>query len=79
MNSVPTPNYVLTEDFTVYAKFSSNTILPAGTFVRPIEVTWLPKHILELSEHLWFNPQKEIYVYTSAGIIIVPKDIVRKT
>lgn len=75
-----TPNYVLTEKFSFSANgaFGSAIELPEGTFVRPIEVIWLPTHILQSSDYKFFKPEKEVFVYTRYGIIVVPRDIIRK-
>lgn len=77
--SVSTPNYMTTESIVVGDnKFGSViTLLPANSFVRPIELRWVPKHILE--DHKWrfFNKELEVFCYTYYGIIALPKKIIR--
>ncbi len=51
--------------------------LPAGSFVKPIELRWVPKHVLE-NRDFWYSPQNDIYVYCRFGIIPIPRRIVIK-
>jgi hypothetical protein len=75
--SLPTPNYVITETHTFTAVGGSNSrTLPAGAFVRPIEVRYLPKHILD--RHRWYNIDSEVFVFTAYGIILIPRSIMRE-
>lgn len=74
-----TPDYILTEDFNHYMGPHDSRKLPAGSFVRPIEFRWLPKHIQESPDGIWnkFHSDK-IYCYTHYGIILIPKNILRE-
>lgn len=52
--------------------------IPAGTFVRPIEYQYVPKHVKE--DDRWtrnFNPETEIYCHTSYGMVPVPRKSIR--
>ena len=71
-----TPNYVLDEDFSIPYGHHDVKVLPAGTFVRPIETCYVPKHIKD--ENKWFNEKTDCYCYTRIGIIVIPKKYVRK-
>jgi hypothetical protein len=75
---LPTPNFITTEDYRFMKSKWTEQILPAGSFVRPIELCWLPKHILDADGHKWFNSETEVYAYCSWGIIAIPKKIMRK-
>lgn len=76
--SLPTPNYILNKQVTIHLGIKGNIIFPEGTFVRPIEVTYLPSHITEDKEFKDFDPDKEVYCYTPKGIKRLLKDCVRK-
>lgn len=79
MPSVPrTPNYQLKEPWawSTSGNHHDTRTLPQGAFVRPIEATYVPKHILEA--HEGYNPSKEVFVYCRYGIILIPKNILRE-
>ena len=74
-----TPDYVTTEQFSIIKNdFWDKLIIPVNTFVRPIELCYLPKHILDSSLHKWVDLNKEVYAYSHYGIIPIPKDKMRK-
>jgi hypothetical protein len=77
MAKVPTPNYVLTEEVKCLngAEWRS---LPAGSFVRPILLRYLPQHILDAPGHTWFDPSVSVYCFTRYGIIPVEKNKIRE-
>lgn len=63
-------------------KFSKNVfdqkILPAGTFVKPISLRWLPSHIVDSSDYRWFREGTDQFVYCNLGIIVIPKKIIKE-
>lgn len=81
MTWYPTPNYVLTESYS-YSAGSSNhdsKTLAAGSFVRPIDPRYVPKHVLDNPKYVWFNKNTEVFVYCKYGIIVVPLNIIRES
>lgn len=72
-----TPDYVLTEDHNVTYNSTEGKILLAGSFVRPIEIQYVPKHITDSAFGRWFNKNTEIYCYTRYGIVPIPRNILR--
>jgi hypothetical protein len=74
---LPTPNYILTEQVTIGNGFSDPKILPAGTFVRPIDKRWVPKHVLD--SNMWFNDKVEVFCYTRFGIVPIAQKMLRRT
>jgi hypothetical protein len=76
---MPTPNYVLTEEHAVSSGPYDTKTLPAGSFVRPIDPVYLPRHITESDEYKYFSPERQIYCYTRIGIVAIPKYKVRRT
>lgn len=63
------PNYRLKAEFEE---------LPQGSFVRPVKLRYLPKHILdELSP--FFDEQTEAACFTAKGFLIIPWKIIEET
>lgn len=74
-----TPDYVLIEDHTVLKDDQWNKlVIPAGTFVRPIEKTYLPQHVKDSVEYKYHLPMIDIFVYSRYGIFPIPKRKVRR-
>ena len=71
-----TPDFVLNEDYTYYVSITDPCVLKAGTFIRPIELQYLPKHVTEY--WVGVNPGTMTYCYTRYGIIPLPNKILRK-
>lgn len=76
MATVRTPNYQLSEDYTYFVGAMDTRTLPQGTFVRPIELTYVPKHITEGNKI--FSKDTEVYCYTRYGILAIPRKIIRE-
>lgn len=74
-----TPNYVLTESFSVSRPLRDPITLHSGTFVRPIHADYLPRHITESSEFKYHINNGFVYCYTPKGIYPIPEDTVRQT
>lgn len=79
MAKVPTPNYVLTQDFTFACGPQDTKILLKGTFVRPIKLDYVPVHVKEDKRWKYFDPQTETYCYCSYGVIPIPNLYIRIT
>lgn len=79
--SLPTPNFVLDQDYETQVKGASKT-LPAGSFVRPIDIYYVPKHIIEQDEEqpyvFRFRADSDLWCFTHYGILKIPKKLVRK-
>ena len=92
-----TSDFVLTSDFTWwvgenYSALDART-LPQGSFVRPLELHYVPKHCLaERENSFWthvpdswggqkirksFDPLTEVFCYTRYGIITIPRQFIR--
>ncbi len=76
-----TPNYILKEDYS-YPSAKGNShdlkILKAGAFVRPIQIQYVPKHVLEDERWRWIMTKTETFAYTSQGIVVIPLNIIRE-
>ncbi len=79
MSKSRTPNYSLIESYTYYLSPGDSLTLPAGTFVRPIELTYVPKHVLEDPRKVGFNKEAEVYCYCRHGIIAIPRKIIKES
>jgi hypothetical protein len=77
MRSLPTPNYVLMEDTKVILAIDS-VVLPAGSFVRPINIYYLPAHIKANVRLYPVDLNKFVFCYTHYGITAVPISRIRK-
>ena len=80
MRSLPTPNYVTTEEIKTCTPTNLNAVItiPAGMFVRPIDPVYLPIHIKNSRSHKWFNDERDVYCYTRFGIVVIPIQSMRK-
>lgn len=83
-----TPNYVLTEQHT-FGKYGDKQVIEAGTFIRPIELRYVPKHVTEDPQRYnydvtsWklsgFEADRDVYCYTPRhGIVNIPRDRIRR-
>lgn len=74
-----TPDYVLKEDVTLRTGDISGFItLSAGTFVRPIELVYVPHHTINNSTFKDFDKSKDVFCYTRYGMLPLPKDKMRQ-
>lgn len=71
---IKTPNYVLQEDHSFNQGTQDVRTLPAGTFVRPIEFRYLPRHITDKNQEY----ERSVYCYTRYGIISIPRHKIRE-
>lgn len=74
-----TPNYRLNSSVRITYSTHDTKIIEAGTFVRPIQLEYVPKHVTE--NPLWkgFDKEKDVFCYCSIGIISIPKKYVQET
>lgn len=73
-----TPNYVLTQDFVAIFGVQDQKILPAGSFVKPVEFTYVPKHVIEGPYGKSFNKRTDVFCYTRIGFISIPRAWIRE-
>lgn len=74
-----TPDYCLIEDVQVAEAGGWETkTLKAGTFVRPIDYYYVPKHIKEAVENRWFIANLEVFCFTPLGIKLIDKNKFRR-
>ena len=69
--------YVLMTEHTINYGPYDVKVLPAGTFVKPIQPQYLPKHIKDCRTFSLMLKTDYIYCYTYYGIIPIPSNIIR--
>jgi hypothetical protein len=47
--------------------------LGKGEFVRPIEINWVPKHVLEDERWKHYSVVTNVFAYTKHGIVPIPR------
>lgn len=72
------PNYQITESHTCHSGPTDTITLPEGSFVRPIELHYVPKHVIEDPQNRYFNKTTEIFCYCHYGILPIPRRIIRE-
>lgn len=76
--AIKTANYTIIEEHRILTPDWKEKIIPAGTFVKPIHIYYLPDHIKKTNDYKYFVSATEQFVYCSYGIIVVPKHIIRE-
>lgn len=79
-----TPNYRLNTDFSYSASPGmwanmDQKVIPAGSYVRPLELTYVPKHVVEDKRWEFFNKDLDVFCYTKNGIIPIPRAYLSET
>ncbi len=68
---------MLKEAFTIHS-ISDPIVLPAGSFVKPIETRYLPPHVLKDPKNKYFTEKTEVICYTRLGMVAIPRNIIRE-
>lgn len=77
MSSLPTPNWIINTDTTI-TKNNDFITLKEGTFARPLALEYVPDYVKESPSHKNFDSQREVYCYTSIGIVPIKLDRLSK-
>ncbi len=67
-----TPDYKLNEDFS-FGPMNDQRTLPAGSFVRPVEDRYVPKHLLDDKTQA-HNPKLDWWCYSRYGFLSIPRN-----
>lgn len=71
------PNFRLRQPHEIQLKFGTGTVdrvmLSQGTFVRPVENHYLPKHLFEDYQFKYMG-KEEVACYTRYGFHAIPKE-----
>lgn len=79
MVSPRTSNFILIQSYTYECGKYDTKTLPAGTFVRPIDLSYIPEHILEDKRWIPHNNLKDVFCYTKYGILPIPRIYISET
>lgn len=71
-------DYCTSEKVVIIIDWNDSLTIPEMTFVKPIEIRWVPKHVVENPRWQSFNPDKDVFCYCHYGIIPIPRSKVRK-
>ncbi len=71
-----TPNYVIISDVHTHTTRHGSKVLPAMSYVRPIELTYVPEHILD--KYPAYSKVYETFCYTKYGIVPILKSNLRE-
>lgn len=74
-----TPNFITTEDVVIKFGAYDTKTLPKGAFVKPLDLSYVPKHILEDKKWVDFNKNYDIFVYCRYGIVAISAKIVKES
>lgn len=71
-------DYVTNREYEILFGPHKGMILPVGSFVKPISGYYLPAHIKDSVAYRFFDSEKDLFCYCRYGIILFPKDLVRR-
>lgn len=73
-----TSNYRLNQQHTWSQGVHDSKCLPQGSYISPVKIEYVPKHIIEKACHQWFNSEMEIFCFTREGFVAIPKYKIRE-
>lgn len=74
-----TPDYVLMEAYSFYLWSNTESkTLEVGSFVRPVDPSYLPAHVMKDDRFKNFDPNTQVFCYCRYGLVPIPKKIVRR-
>lgn len=76
--SVKTANYMLKESVIIHYGPHDQKVIPAGSFVSPVELKYVPKHVIAQYPS-WAMGKDDVYIYTKFGFTYCNKNKLRAT
>lgn len=73
-----TPDYVLTEQLVYHMGAHDTRVLEPGTFMRPIEIQYVPKHVIGDERWRFYDKDRDIFCYCRYGIVMVKRSALRQ-
>lgn len=70
-------NFITQESHSFAQGMYDTKIIPAGTFVRPIEYCYVPKHVKDDPRWRHFDQKTEIFCYCSYGMVPILREKIR--
>ncbi len=77
MTAPRTPNWRLNSSFYAKREGRDSVVIPAGSYVRPIDRYYIPAHVKE--SYPFFDPKVESFIYTKFGIFVIPNTYLEET
>lgn len=71
-----TPDFMLNEEFVYHITAFDKHTFPKGIFVRPIKLSYVPKHVLDRVVYEHFDKVRDVYCYTTLGIFPLPRKLI---
>lgn len=68
-----TPDYVIMEDALFNFGWHDTLTIPKGTFARPIQYHYLPKHVQEDHRFKGYSLERFVFCYTIYGVIPIER------
>lgn len=69
--------YVLDADHNIW--YGSETkVIPQGSFVKPINLAYVPQHVKDDSRWKFIRHDVEVFCYSRFGIVAIPRRIIRE-
>jgi hypothetical protein len=72
-----TPDYLTTQDIELTADWTDKLIIPAGSFVQPMDYGYVPKHCRDSKFNRGYDKNIHWFCYTRFGIFVLPKAMIR--
>ena len=66
-----TPNYRLKAEASIKTKSGDWLKMPQHSWLRPIELEYVPKHVLEDKRWQHFDSKREVFCYTKFGYVVL--------
>lgn len=77
MGSVKVQDYVVYEEHKIMITFHDVITLPPMTFVKPVELCYVPKHVQERWKDK-FDPKKDVFCYCRLGFLPIPRSVIKE-
>jgi hypothetical protein len=72
-----TPNYCLASAYTIHLGLADSRVLPAGSYISPVQNKYLPRHVLDNPVWEIYGPEY-VFCYTKYGFVPIPQNLIRE-
>lgn len=73
------PEYRLRKDYIHSLSIQVSVTIPAWSFVKPVELKYVPEHIKEKFEVRFIDEATHVFCYTRYGFHLLPRRILEET
>ena len=71
--SIKIPNYITNTDVRITINITESVTVPAGTWVKPVEYYYVPKHIKDIPWWKHLNTEERVFTYSHYGFLPIPR------